>query len=509
MSYSHNAEADFAASELARMFAADPRICYAETACPSALSTNASYEPSSSPWPRADALVSLLEAGTGRQRDVAVEYKRQQEGLHGLLTAIGQAHSYLHKGYSGAAIVLPSSYSSHPSPGEYVGDVLDRVSGNKAIGVFRFETPDLSSPTPYAGRIHTVRPLELVTTGTSVRAVPSRPKTQWVHMREGSTTRDAFFRFLQTAKRLSADSRMPEPTMPSGLRDAIARLAPAKDPFAYLANTADAKFLTRVWRAFWFEWVATPDVLTPWRFCEGRYFTPNVFTRIAKDDGSGNSQIFEGRASGLKENIVKQLNEGRIDQAHAWEQFVSGIERTGMQKNQGVRDRAHSYREDLDSSLSQLQWIDNDGRPTDYGYRYMTICERYGGANSSAAIEYVGASLLQTGRYGSFLHYVHRLSERKFASHPLEFTKATPAGNPVFNEESYGEYLTYLEDCMADELKVMRKVSGRSRPRVRTPFQVELTLLRTYGYVSKTRYRLGVGIPIDWEHVVEALNIEL
>jgi len=139
----------------------------------------------------------------------------------------------------------------------------------------------------------------------------------------------------------------------------------------------------------------------------------------------------------------------------------------------------------------------------------MTICERYGGANSSAAIEYVGASLLQTGRYGSFLHYVHRLSERKFASNPLEFIRTNSAGDPVFNEESYGEYLAYLEECLADELKVLRKVSGRSRPRVRTPFQAELTLLRNYGYVSKTRYRLGVGIPIDWEHVVEALNIDL
>jgi len=509
MSYGHNAEADFAASELARMFAADPRICYAEATCPSALSANASYEPSSSPWPKADALVSLLEAGTRRQRDIAVEYKRQQEGLHGLLTAIGQAHSYLHKGYSGAAIVLPSSYSGYSNPGEYVRDVLDQVSGNKATGVFRFETPDLSSPTPYAGRIHPVRLLELVTTGAPVRAVSSRPRTQWVHMREGSTTRDAFFRFLQTAKRLSADSQMSAPTIALGLREAIARLEPGKDPAAYLANTADEKFLTRIWRAFWFEWVATPDVLTPWRLSGNRYFTPNAFTRIAKDDGSGSSQIFEGREDGLKENIVKELNAGRIDEGRAWEQFACGIERPGKQKKQGVRDRAHSYREDLDSSLSQLQWIDNDGRPTDYGYRYMTICERYGGANSSAAIEYVGASLLQTGRYGSFLHYVHRLSERKFASNPLEFIRTNSAGDPVFNEESYGEYLAYLEECLADELKVLRKVSGRSRPRVRTPFQAELTLLRNYGYVSKTRYRLGVGIPIDWEHVVEALNIDL
>jgi hypothetical protein len=236
---------------------------------------------------------------------------------------------------------------------------------------------------------------------------------------------------------------------------------------------------------------------------------PGIFTRVLKDDGTGLSQIFEGRTDGLKENIVALLNDREIDEPKAWELFASGIERPGRQKKQGVRDRAHSYREDLDSSLLQLQWIDHNGYPTDYGYRFMTICERYGGANSPAAIEYVGASLLQTGRYGSFLHYVHRLSERKFASDPLAFTKKSRRGMPLFNEVSYSEYLRYLENCMTDDLKVMRKVSGRSRPRVRTPFQAELTLLRNYGYISKTRYRLGVGIPIDWEHVVRSLNIDL
>lgn len=509
MTYSHNAEADFAASELARMFAADPCLCYTSDTRPSGLSTNASYEPSSSPWPRADALVSLLESGTGAQRDIAVEYKREQEGTHGLLTAIGQAHSYIFKGYSGAAIVVPSVYASHPTPADFVKNVLDHTSGNKAIGVFRFDPPDLSSPTPYAGRLHAVRPLELITTAISAGTTTSRPRTQWVHMREGSTTRDAFFRFLQTAKLLSADGALSMPTIPEELKQAIARIAPGKDPLAYLANTADEKFLTRVWRIFWFTWIATKEVLMPWSKDGRRYITPNAFTRIAKDDGTGYSQIFEGRADSLKENIVALLNAGEIDEARAWELFADGIERSGRPKKQGVRHRAHSYREDLDSSLSQLEWIDNEGRPTDYGYRYMTICERFGGPNSAAAVEYVGASLLQTGRYGSFLHYVHRLSERKFATDPLAFTKRGSSGKPIFNEQSYSEYLTYLENSLADDLKVMRKVSGRSRPRIRTPFQAELTLLRNYGYVSKKRYRLGVGIPIDWEQVVEALNIDL
>jgi hypothetical protein len=507
MSYSHNSEADFAGSELARIFAASPQLCYAAPTVPAAVSATASYEPSSSPWPRADGLVFILESGDV-QRDIAIEYKRRQEGVHGLLTGIGQAFGYLHKGYNGAAIVVPDSYATLENPGAYVTNVLDRVEGSKAIGVFHYETPDVTSPAPFAGRLHCVRPLELVTTTTATSTGVSRPKTQWVHMREGSTTRDAFFRFLQTAKQLSIGHQPQTPSIPIELVEAIARVAPNRDPYSYLANTADDRFLSMVWAAFWFEWIATPAVLTPWLF-DGTYSTPNAFTRIQKDDGAGPSQIFEGRADGLKENIVELLNAGQISEDEGWEMLVAGIRRPDSQNKQGIRDRAHSYREDVDSSLSQLQLIDSTGRPTEYGYRYMDICERYGGANSPAAVEYIGASLLQTGRYAAFIHYVHRLSERVFSENPLAFTRMNPAGEPVFTEDSYAEYLSYIEGQLADELKVMRKVTGRARPRRRTPFQAELTLLRRYGFVAPTRHRLGVGIPVNWERVMDALAIDL
>lgn len=509
VTFSHHIGADFAASELARMLAATPSLCYAAGSVPSVVSSNATYEPSSSGWPKADGVVSILEPGGQVRRDIAIEYKRHQEGIHGLLTAMGQAHGYVHKGYSGALIAVPSNYSTHSSPAEYVAEVLDRISGSKAIGVFKYDEPDTTSPLPFSGRLHCVRPCELITTPSTALNARSGPKTQWVHMREGSTTRDAFLRFLQVAGQLVAGASVPTPKIPPDLLAAISRIAPGKDPAAYLANVADDRFLSQVWQTFWLEWVVTPDVLTPFVKSGGTYSSPNAYTRIEKDDGSGKSQIFEGRATGLKEKLVAQLNAGTISEATAWELFAAGI-KTGpnTQNTQGIRDRAHSYREDLDSSLSQLQWIDSAGFPTDYGYRYMSICERYGGANSHAAIEYLGATLLQNGRYASFLHYVHRLSERRFSTDPLSFTRLS-GGMPVFNEESYVEYLAYLEDLFVNELQVMRKVSGRQRPRVRTVFQAELTLLRNYGFVSKARHRLGVGIPIDWERVNQALNLEL
>jgi hypothetical protein len=505
MSYTHNSEADFAASELARMFVAQPSLCYGVDSLPEGVSASASYEPSSSPWPKADGLVSILETGAVT-RDIAIEYKRRQEGIHGLLTAIGQAQAYLHKGYSGAVIVVPGTYPTHESPAAYVKGVLD-LMGTSAIGVFSYSDIDTSSPTPFADKLACARSLEVVASASRVSTASSGAKTQWVHMREGSTTRDAFCRFLQIAKRMSTGDEPPQPQIPSDLVKAVARIAPGKDAEQFLSNTADEKFLSRVWRGFWFQWVATKEVLTPWSYDGSTYSLPNAFTKILKDDNTGYSQIFQGRAGALKLYLVEQLNAGALTEDRAWELFADGVTMPGQNK-QGIRDRAHSYREDLDSSLSHLNWIDSNGYPTDYGYRYTGLCERFGGANSTAAIEYVGATLLQAGHYAAFLHYVHRLSEVAFSADPLAFCQDV-RGVPKFTEESYGEYLKYLEEEMTNELRVMRKVSGRDRPRVRTPFQAELTLLRNYGFVNKKRYRLGVGIPIDWERVMSALEVEL
>lgn len=511
MTFSHNTEADFVASELARMFVSEPSLCYAERDTPITLSATASYEAPSSPWPRPDGLVSLLESGTQQQRDIALEYKRPQEGIHGLLTAIGQAQAYLYKGYSGAAIVVPTKYPSFAEPAGYISAVLDLSGASRNVGVFGYVEPDLTSATPFADRLSCVKKLQVDANAQQSRGhvIASHPRTQWVHMREGSTTRDAFFRFLQTSKKLSAEGFENHPLIPQGLRDAISRIAPHRTAEDYLSNTVDdTRFLNRVWRAFWFEWIATGDVLTVWRRNGQTYEVPNACTRIRRDDDRGNSQIFEGRASSLKNQIVRQLNTGGIGEDEAWEQFAAGISQARGQQTQGVRDRAHSYREDLDSSLAQLEWIDNEGFPTDHGYRYMTICERFGGANSNAAKEYVGATLLKAGHYASFLHYIHRLSEGIFSNDPLAFTQRRGT-TPVFNEASYTRYLARLETELSENLKVMRKVSGRSRPRRRTVFQAELTLLRNYGFVSKARFRLGVGIPIDWEKVHQAMNIEL
>ena len=142
---------------------------------------------------------------------------------------------------------------------------------------------------------------------------------------------------------------------------------------------------------------------------------------------------------------------------------------------------------------------------------FVSICERYGGANSNAAKEYFGATLIQTGHYGTLLHYMHRLSEQYFSANPLAFTRIENE-EVVFNDASYWEYLGQIEDHLVDDLRVMRKVTGRQRARVRTKFQAELTFLRKYGFIPKSRnqrYRLGVGLPINWVKVHEAMQYKL
>lgn len=503
----HNMEADFAASELAWMFSATPAECFNGTRIPLDPSASASYEPSTSPWPKADGMVSVFEPSTNESKSIALEYKRPNEGIHGLLTAMGQAYAYLHKGYHGVAIVVPREYPTHGQPGAFLRSALDYIDGSTAIGVFDYESPDVSRAAPFRGRLRCVRPFSLETP-RNVAPISTTPRTQWVHMREGSTTRDGFFRFIETARVKSAGASRPI-VLPEPLIAASRRLAADREPTAYIANVADDRFLSKVWEQFWFDWIATPEVLVPWVIRDGLYYPPAASTKIRRDDDRGYSQIFEGRANGLKESICALLNEGTVTEDRAWELLIEGISSDKGPSKQGIRSRAHSFREDIDSSLAQLDWIDDSGRPTEYGQRFASLCERFGGANSSAARDYFGSTLIQTGRYGSFLHYINKLSEAQFKLDPLAFTKELSTGRPAFTEDSYWEYLEYMETQMADELKVLRKVSGRSRPRRRTEFQAELTLLRNYGFIAKSRYRLGVGIPIDWDRVMQAQNAEL
>ncbi len=498
------------------MFAADSALCYSGVAPGDipAFSACASNEPGQSAWPLADGVISLVPAGRGgKQANVALEYKRQSEGVHGLLTAIGQTLAYIHKGYNGAVMVIPREYSTLQNPADHVMSVLDTNDVGPSVGVFDYEMPDKTSAYPFENRLRCVRPLAVGKSKPGTTSPVGKPRTQWAHLREGSTTRDALCGYLQSAIRLSTTGAPDNKYgIPGKLAKAVKRLQPGTDPAKYLSYTSDDRLGSRIWRDFWFSRVATKDVLTPFvRDAKGQYSTPAAETRVRRDDDAGWSLIFEGRRNGLKETIVAELNAGNLSEDEAWEAMAVGFEMVGRQNKQGVRERAHSYREDVDSSLAQLHWIDAQDRPTDQGYRFVGLCERYGGPNSVAAKEYFGATLIQVGRFGSFLHYVHRLSEEMFGADPLAFTRKA-GGTPTFNEDSYWEYLGRVQRHLVEDLKVMNTGPKRRTKRKRTLFQAELTFLRKYGFIPKEvnrRYRLGVGLPINWVKVHEAMELQL
>ena len=102
---------------------------------PHGVSASATAEAAVSPWPHADGLISLLETGNTR-RSIALEYKRPNEGLHGLLTGMGEVYSYLNKGYNGAVLVVPKTHSSHCRRDRMSGRSSTRYRGVRPLGSF-------------------------------------------------------------------------------------------------------------------------------------------------------------------------------------------------------------------------------------------------------------------------------------------------------------------------------------------------------------------------------------
>ena len=202
---SHDLEASYAAAEVASYFLKAPASCFATPPALNTLSAYAARE-GKNVWPHADGVVELAitTGGHSKEYSVALEFKRPNEGLHGILTAIGQSHAYLRKGYAGSVIVIPDRYTGLLDSGTYVKEVLDLTSKTSAIGVFGYKPPDMSKPSPFEGRLTLSRAL-------SVDAAPpiaapvhlARTETQWAHVREGSTDPDAFFKYLQAVKLLS------------------------------------------------------------------------------------------------------------------------------------------------------------------------------------------------------------------------------------------------------------------------------------------------------------------
>ena len=492
----HDQEADWASSEIARHFQTVPSDCFNIPPHSSSLSTWASHE-GKNIWPHADGVVVLEDASLNPHKifNIAVEYKRPNEGLHGILTAMGQAQAYLRKGYAGSAIVIPDSYRGLTDSGKYVRDVLELTSKTQCVGVFVYTEPDLSKALPFAGKMRLAQQLQVDLAPTIRESVSlGRTEAQWVHLREGSSDPDAFFRYLQSVKLMGGDDIPPSSVNPpSGLTEAIQRLSPGCDPAKYLSSTVGDKLSDFAWRHFWFKYVLTRDMMVGWTRGSSNEFKVNhVLSGIRKFNGTGVKKFFSGRTDSNKEQVVAKLNAQEITEEKAWEVLAKKF-----------RERAHSYREDIDSGLEFIGYIEEGGHLSDEGYRFVNACERSGDPNTGAPRSLLLASLLQKGGLSTFLHYVFRLSEEVFNENPLAFTVQNANGVYIFQSSSY---LEYIEDKLANEIRAMRKVSARGGM-ARKPFQAELALLRGFGLVGRN-FRIGIGMTINWPKVQNVMDVQ-
>ena len=490
---SHDLYASWATAELAQMFKANPDNCFANN--PTDTYEVFANRESGRHWPIPDGRLSIDVLND--RFEMALEMKRTNEGLHGVLTAIGQSQAYISpaKGYTASVIVVPDSYSSYDDPGPYIESVLTHVNPDLPIGVYSYSEPDTSIPSPFKRKLTCHRPVNMLTTNkitTNNPLASQRSQNQWAHLREGSSEPDAFFRYLQTAKQLGiGECEEADVSLPQALTDAVERLSPGAEPLKYLSSSSQDVFHDYVWRNFWFNYILTSDVAELYNLTGGVYAVNDVTTKLKHPSGAGLKKFFSGKINSIKNKLSNELTARTETEAAAWEKFAENI-----------RARAHSYREDIDSGLEHLGFLDSDAKPSELGYRFVDACERSGDSMSGTPKLILGAAILKNGSLNALLHYFYKLSEVKFNGNPFIYTTGTGA-NIRFNKS---DYLCWMKNELAVNMKVMSTASLRAGG-TRIPFQAELAILRKFDFVSK--FRIGVGLEINWPLVQEYLDFRI
>jgi len=489
---SHDLYASWATAELTRHLKTTPIDCFQGQVNATQLSMYANRE-SGRVWPIPDGRISAEIQNA--KFEIAVELKRTNEGVHGILTAIGQSQAYLHKGYTGSIIIIPERYDSHSAPGNYIRDVINATRTDLPIGVFSYQAPDTTNASPFAGKLTCHKRIGMPLTKTVTTGNPllvQKSNTQWAHLREGSSEAHAFFKYLQLAKQMGVTG-LTEPSLdlPAGLIAACNRLRGNHTIEKYLSNSVGDTFHDFIWRHFWFGNIITSNVANIWS-SRIPYVINNAATELLKPDGTGSKVFFSGKADSIKNKLIAQLNAGTINENEAWDLFVTNI-----------RNRAHSYREDIDSGLAHLGFIENDGKPSDVGYKFVDACERTNDCHSGRPMLILGAAILKNGSIGALLHYFYKLSEQAFSTNPLRFTQRVTGKGLKFQQL---DYLNWIKEELANNLKVMNTASLRGGSD-RRPFQGEFAVLRKFNLVGS--FRIGVGLEINWPLVQEYLEFEL
>lgn len=523
---SHDINASWAAAEIATMFSQTPQLF--SNGVGHSITAYAGKE-SNSVWPLADGVISI-EVDGNIAHSVALEFKRENEGLHGILTALGQAYSYLNKGYNGSIIVIPDHYSSHSSPGNHLNNIIELTGANLPIGIFTYEEPDTTQTSPFRNKITTIRPLDLVNNsiGNHRVSIQQGTTTQWAHLRDGSSDPSAFYEYLKIANQLNINNASNPDIgyLPQPLVDSVTRIAPDVDPVVYLSNAPRGSFMDYVWRNFWFGFILNEQTAAIWNEpVNGIYEVNNHVSGIKLPDDSGYKVFFANRSDSIKNIIVADLNGALITEEIAWERYAENL-----------HDRAHSYREDIDSGLEHIGLMDDTGKPSEVGYKFLTACERNGeNPNIGTPKMVLGAAILKNGDLISLLHYIFRLTRERLKLNPMDFTFGkiqnglinylSSVPNSLHRGELRGgqrkysftdnycshtfnkhDYLIWLANELANNFHVMSTSSARGGA-TRPPLQGEITVLRQYGIVGE--YRVGVGLDINWPLIESYLNVEI
>lgn len=525
---SHDLYASWVTAELASLLKTEPAILFRGLdVSPNTITCFANRE-SGRKWPIPDGRISVSVNSV--EIEVALELKRTNEGLHGVLTATGQAQAYLKKGYDISVIAVPDEYDSYKGPGLYLAELLNSIDIDSNIIVLTYAAPDELKPSPFRGKLTFHRIISFDPTNVSPQRVrefgSQKASKQWAHLREGSSDADSFFRYLQTAKNISANDGYEEhfdinPELTSACNLINSSISAEK----YLSNSTGDALHDKIWRKFWFDYVVTKEMQIIWNESpSGIREIGTIYSKL-KGDAQTFKMFFGGRTDSVKYKIVSELNsssstvtvlasangEGRkavqklIDLGKLDVDHLSPEEMGWLVFAINIHGRAHSFREDIDSGLSHIGMLDDDGRATDLGYKFVDMSERSGDCYSGKAFQMYGSAILKEGQLASFLHYFHRISDGVFAQDPLLFCSPKVAGGKIkFNT---AEYLLHVRNVMIEELCVINTATKRGGS-TRKPFQAEFAILNKLGVIQpqEFRFRLAIGLIINWPKLAEYLE---
>ncbi|WP_312650500.1 hypothetical protein [Aminipila sp.] len=486
----HDIEATYVASELARELSAEQKKLFKvfRRAGAWTVTTNGTTDKD---WPYADGMI-LVSNGKGPDVKIALEYKRPNEGLHGILTALGQAFAYLAKGYDATIIVIPDKYDSCADPGEKIVKFIETANKKAQIAVYTYDPHLMSvSFTSMKGKLLKKRDLIFTSSKISKKTASKASDTIWTHFREGSSEFDDVYKYCYELKMLDETKKenLLSYSIPAELKTAISAIDSSVDPYIYLSNsTVDENRKNRVWRKYWFEYMLLEDSMTLYEKRGTKYEVKTAFCKVLSGMDKKPRQFF----SVVKKKIVADLNKGKINENQAWIQFAEKI-----------HDRAHSYRIDIEAFTSGIEFVDSDNKLTLLGHRYVGSCIG-GDAFLDIPKKIFTAAYLNNGNLNVFLQFFYQVSEEFLAKDKLKWSEEVrdKKGNVVGYKFNELQYCTDIEDKFFKDLHIIRKVSIRSGKK-RPPFKAELCGLKMMELVGDSR--VGCGLPIDWIKV-QAIN---